>query len=315
MKKLCLKVVEVEQLSPLVKRFRFEDPRGADLPVFSGGAHLTVEMPEGETIRRNSYSLISDPYDGSGYEIAVRREDKGRGGSLYMHTKVAEGDEITVSVPSNLFQLDLRARKHVLIAGGIGITPFLSQLRQLDMEQKPYELHYAARSREEAAGIKLLPQAAHIHVHISEEGSRMDLGAILDGQPLGTHVYTCGPEGLIAAVADQAARLGWPKASVHSEAFTAPPPGEPFEVVIASTGETVHVKADQSLLEALEAAKVEIEYSCRGGGCGRCQTKVTACDGRILHNDHWLSEDERAAQKDIMPCMSRFKGTRLELDL
>ncbi|WP_417254010.1 PDR/VanB family oxidoreductase [Celeribacter sp.] len=313
--KLALKVTEVETLSPLVKRFRFEDPTGAELPVFSGGAHITVEMPEGDIIRRNSYSLISDPYDGSAYEIAVRREDQGRGGSLYMHTKVSEGDDIIVSAPSNLFQLDLRARKHVLIGGGIGITPFLSQLKQLDMEQKPYELHYAVRTRDEAAGLKLLPEAAHIHMHISDEGARMDLGAILDGQPLGTHVYTCGPEGLIEAVADQAARLNWPETAVHSEAFSAPLPGEPFDVVVKSTGQSLTVKADQSLLEALEEAKVEVEYSCRGGACGRCQTKVTACDGRILHNDHWLSEDERAAQQDIMPCMSRFKGTRLELDL
>lgn len=315
MSKLALTVTEVEQLSPLVKRFRFEDPTGAALPVFSGGAHITVEMPEGDTIRRNSYSLISDPYDGSGYEIAVRREDQGRGGSVFMHTKVAEGDAITVSAPANLFQLDLRARKHVLIGGGIGITPFLSQLKQLEMEQKPFDLHYAARSRAEAAALKLLPQAAHIHVHISDEGERMDLGAILDGQPIGTHVYTCGPEGLIQAVGDQAARLGWPVSAVHSEAFTSPPPGEPFDVTVKSSGQTVHVKADQSLLEALEAAQVDVNYSCRGGACGRCETHVTACDGRIEHNDHWLSDDERTAQTKIMPCMSRFKGTRLELDL
>lgn len=315
MTKLTLTVTEIETLSPLVKRFRFEDPKGALLPVFSGGAHITVEIPAGEMIRRNSYSLISDPYDASGYEIAVRREDNGRGGSRYMHTKVSEGDEITLSPPANLFQLDLRARKHVLIAGGIGLTPFLSQLMQLDREQKPYELHYAARSREEAAGLKLLPQAPHVHVHISDEGTRMDLGAVLDGQPLGTHVYTCGPEGLITAVTDQAARLGWPKTTAHSEAFTAPPPGEPFEVLVTSTGKTVNVKADQSLLEALEAAKIEVDYSCRGGACGRCQTGVNACDGQILHYDHRLSAEERAGQKTIIPCMSRFKGARLELDL
>ncbi|MEC7763029.1 MAG: PDR/VanB family oxidoreductase [Pseudomonadota bacterium] len=315
MNKLTLQVTKVEPLSPLVKRFRFEDPNGAGLPVFSGGAHITVEMPEGEIIRRNSYSLVSDPYDGTGYEIAVRREDTGRGGSRYMHEKVSEGDLITISAPKNMFQLDLRARKHVLIAGGIGITPFLSQLRQLDMEQKPFELHYAARSRKEAAGLALLPEAAHVHVHISDEGARMDLGDILDGQPLGTHVYTCGPEGLIKAVADQAARLNWPVSSVHSEAFTSPPPGEPFTVTIASTGQAITVKANQSLLEALEEAKVEIDYSCRGGACGRCETHVSSCDGRILHNDHWLSEDERAAQTKIMPCMSRFRGATLELDL
>ena len=134
----------------------------------------------------------------------------------------------------------------------------------------------------------------------------MDLGEILDGQPLGTHVYTCGPDGLIKAVADQAARLNWPTSSVHSEAFTAPPPGEPFEVTITSTGQKVRVKADQSLLEALEADGIEIDYSCRGGACGRCETSVTACEGRILHHDHWLSDDERARTDEAESLLRRL---------
>lgn len=309
-----LRVTQVEPLSPHVTRFRFEHPEGAALPLFSGGAHVVVEMPDGDTLRRNAYSLISDPMDGSGYEIAVRREDAGRGGSLYMHTKVAVGDELRINPPLNLFALDLRARKHVLIGGGIGITPFLSQLKQLATLQVPYELHYAARSRAEAAGLKLLPQAPHIHVHISDEGNRMDMGAILSGQPLGTHVYTCGPEGLIAGVEDTAARLGWPKGALHSEAFLAPPPGKAFEVTLAKTGQTLTVGPHQSLLEALEEAQVDIPWSCRGGACGQCETHVSSCKGRIEHNDHWLSDDEQAAQTKIMPCVSRFQGEELIID-
>jgi ferredoxin-NADP reductase len=272
-------------------------------------------MPDGETLRRNAYSLISDPYDGSGYEIAVRREDQGRGGSRFMHAMVQPGMQMRVSAPLNLFALDARARKHVLIAGGIGITPFIAQIHQLDRMQQPYELHYAARSTSEAAGLKLLAQAPHIHVHISQEGNRMDLGAILDGQPLGTHVYVCGPEGLIAGVMDAGARLGWPQSVLHSEAFAAPPPGKPFAVTIASSGQVVQVSAHQSLLEALEEAKVDIDWSCRGGACGRCETGVKSCHGQIAHNDHWLSAQERAAQSKIMPCMSRFTGSELVLDL
>ncbi len=315
MSRLSLTVTEIETLSPRVKRFRLEHPDGVALPVFSGGAHVTVEMPDGDVVRRNSYSLISDPHDGSGYEIAVRREDQGRGGSRYMHEKLATGDRLTVTVPANLFGLDLRAARHVLIGGGIGITPFLSQIKDLDRLGQPYELHYAARSRAEAAALRLLPEAAHVHLHISAEGTRMDLAAILDGQPIGTHVYTCGPQALIDAVAAQAADLGWPASAVHSEAFAAPPPGEAFAVVLASSGRRIEVGATQSLLEALEAAGVAPDWSCRGGACGRCETAVTACDGQIQHNDHWLSPQERAAQDRIMPCMSRFKGARLELDL
>jgi ferredoxin-NADP reductase len=309
-----LRVAAVDQLTPLVTRFRFEDPEGKPLPLFSGGAHVVVEMPDGETLRRNAYSLISDPLDGSGYEIAVRREDGGRGGSKFMHTQVAAGDVMRVSTPLNLFALDLRARKHVLIAGGIGITPFVAQLKQILRLQIPFELHYAARSRAEAAGLSMLPDLPQINVHISDEGNRMDLGAILSGQPVGTHVYTCGPEGLIAAVDETAARLNWPGDMLHAEAFLAPPPGQPFDVTLASTGQTITVGAHESLLEALERAEIDIDWSCRGGACGRCETGVKSCHGRIEHHDHWLEDSEKSAQQKIMPCVSRFVGQELILE-
>ncbi len=314
MSALTLRVTEITPLSPLVTRFRFEHPEGAGLPLFSGGAHVVVEMPDAGVLRRNAYSLISDPLDGSGYEIAVRREDGGRGGSRFLHTKVSVGDLLRVNLPVNLFALDLRAKKQLMIAGGIGITPFLAQLKQIARLQIPFELHYAARSRAEAAGVALLPDLPQIHVHISDEGNRMDLGAILSGQPLGTHVYTCGPEGLIAAVDETAARLGWPKGALHSEAFLAPPPGAPFTVTLKS-GREIEVGAHQSLLEALEAAEVAVDWSCRGGACGRCETGVSACHGRIEHHDHWLSDEEKASQTKIMPCVSRFVGETLTLDL
>ncbi|QUS37248.1 PDR/VanB family oxidoreductase [Falsirhodobacter algicola] len=314
MNALELRVAAVDPISPLVTRFRFEHPEGATLPPFSGGAHVVVEMPDDGILRRNAYSLISDPLDGRAYEIAVRREDTGRGGSRFMHHRVKAGDMLRVTRPINLFSLDLRARKHVLIGGGIGITPFLAQLAQLTRLQAPFELHYAARTRSEAAGLSLLPDMPQVHVHISDEGNRMDLGAILGHQPLGTHVYTCGPEGLIAAVDDTAARLGWPRGALHSEAFLAPPPGTPFAVTLAS-GRRIEVGPHESLLEALEAAEVPVDWSCRGGACGRCETRVAACHGRIEHNDHWLTDDEKAAQTKIMPCVSRFAGETLTLDL
>ncbi|MFT4013954.1 MAG: PDR/VanB family oxidoreductase [Paracoccus sp. (in: a-proteobacteria)] len=309
-----LRVAEVTPLSPLVSRFRLECPEGGALPLFSGGAHVVVEMPDGGTLRRNAYSLISDPMDGSGYEIAVRREDAGRGGSRFMHGRVAAGDLLRVGAPVNLFSLDLRARRHVLIAGGIGITPFAAQIRQLQRLQLPFELHYSARSRAEAAGLRLLPDLPQVHIHISDEGNRLNIGAVLSGQPLGTHVYTCGPEGLITAVAATAARLGWPRDALHAEAFLSPPPGAAFEVTLALSGKTITVGPHQSLLEAMEEAQVEAPWLCRGGACGQCETAVLSCKGRIEHHDHWLTDAEKAGQQKIMPCVSRFQGDDLTID-
>ncbi|WP_339109731.1 PDR/VanB family oxidoreductase [Thioclava sp. GXIMD4216] len=310
---LSLTVTRVQALTPQVKLFRFE--AATPLPLFSGGAHIVVEMPDGDVLRRNSYSLISDPHDPSGYEIAVRLDPQGRGGSRFLHEKVREGDRLRVSMPANLFAIDPRAKRHLLIAGGIGITPFLAQIRQLDRLNLDWALHYAAPSRKEAAALGLLPRSSRISLHFSDEGNRMDLATLLDGQPAGTHVFCCGPEGLITAVEATAARLGWPQSHLHSEAFAAPPPGAAFSVTLGRSGRTLTVGPHQSLLEAIEAADVPIDWSCRGGACGRCETAVRACHGRILHHDHWLSEDERAAQTKIMPCMSRFLGEDLTLDL
>lgn len=299
-----------ETLSPRITRFRFEHPEGRPLPLFSGGAHVMVEMQDGDILRRNAYSLISDPEDGSGYEIAVQREDQGRGGSLFMHEKARPGDLMRVGLPVNLFALNLTARKHLLIAGGVGITPFIAQTRELQRLGLPYELHYAVRARDELAALPLLPEG--VHVHVSAEGSRMDLDAILSEQPLGTHLYVCASDRMISTVLDTAQSLGWPRDALHSEEFLAPAPGEPFQVFCARSHKTLTVGTHESLLEALENAGIDAPWLCRGGACGQCETDVIACDGTIEHHDHWLEPEERA--RKIMPCVSRFRGQLLTID-
>lgn len=299
-----------ETLSPRITRFRFERPDKGPLPLFSGGAHVMVEMQDGDILRRNAYSLISDPEDGSGYEIAVQREDQGRGGSLFMHEKARPGDLMRVGLPVNLFALNLTARKHLLIAGGVGITPFIAQTRELQRLGLPYELHYAVRARDELAALPLLPEG--VHVHVSAEGSRMDLGAMLSAQPLGTHLYVCASDRMISTVLDSALALGWPRDALHSEEFLAPAPGEPFQVFCARSHKTLTVGAHESLLEALENAGIDAPWLCRGGACGQCETDVIACDGTIEHHDHWLEPEERA--RKIMPCVSRFRGQLLTID-
>ncbi|ARC35235.1 oxidoreductase (plasmid) [Paracoccus yeei] len=299
-----------ETLSPRITRFRFERPDGGPLPLFSGGAHVMVEMQDGDILRRNAYSLISDPEDGSGYEIAVQREDQGRGGSLFMHEQARPGMVMRIGSPVNLFGLNLMARKHLLIAGGVGITPFIAQTRELQRLGLPYELHYAVRARDELAALPLLPEG--VHVHVSAEGSRMDLGAMLSAQPLGTHLYACASDRMISTVLDTAQSLGWPKDALHSEEFLAPAPGEPFQVFCARSHKTLTVGAHESLLEALENAGIDAPWLCRGGACGQCETDVIACDGTIEHHDHWLEPSER--DRKIMPCVSRFRGQLLTID-
>lgn len=314
--KIPVTVAEVAEVNPLIKRFRFVRSDGGVLPTFSGGAHIVVDMDDHGTRRLNPYSLMSDPGDTSSYAISVRRDDQGRGGSLFMHRHVRPGLQMDIGHPVNLFPLDLRGRKHLMIAGGIGITPFLAQMAQLAAQGEKFELHYAARTRPLMAYADALEASYgdRAHLYFDDEGTAIDLPRLLGGQPFGTHLYVCGPKPMLTWVLSTARQMGWPDGAVHHEEFLAPPVGKPFDVELRQSGKRFTVAGNQSLLEAIEAAGVEAPYLCRGGACGQCETDVIACDGDIDHNDHWLTDDQKASGQKIMPCVSRFRGKTLVLD-
>ncbi len=314
--KIPVRVDDVVKVNDLVTRFKFVRRDGGLLPTFSGGAHTVVEMDDNGIKRLNPYSLMSDPMDQTAFTISVRRDDVGRGGSLFMHNKVKPGLEMVISNPVNLFSLDLRARKHLMIAGGIGITPFLAQIKELTALNGRFELHYSVRTPSLGSYVDELTERhpTNVHIYYDDRKQVIDLEHLLDGQPLGTHLYVCGPKGMIDWVRGKAAELGWPREAVHHEEFLAPKSGKPFEVKLAVSNKVITVGEHQSLLEAIEAAGVDAPYLCRGGACGQCETNVIGYDGKFLHNDHWLEKEDRASGKKIMPCVSRFEGKTLVLD-
>ena len=307
-------VSAVLPLNDLVTRFEFKRKDGNRFPTFSAGAHTVVHMRDGDRQRLNPYSLMSDPADTETYAISVRRDDEGRGGSLFMHNNVKVGDAMEITYPVNLFSLDLRAKKHVFLAGGIGITPFMAMIAQLERSSDPWELHYSVRT--EALGTyvdQLVSKYPNkVRFYYDDQSQSIDLENLLDGQPLGTNVYVCGPKGMIDWVHKTAAAAGWPDANVHSEEFTAPQPGKEFQVRLCRSEKTITVGENESLLEAMEREGVDAPFLCRGGACGQCETNVVSSDGEFIHRDHWLEPDERGNK--IMPCVSRFIGKSLEID-
>jgi dimethylamine monooxygenase subunit B len=314
---LAVEVAAIEQVTPLIKHFKFASADGGPLPAFSGGSHIIVVMHGAARMHRNPYSLLSSPRELDHYEIGVRRMEESRGGSHFMHDQVRVGSRLEIAHPVNLFALDKIARKHVLLAGGIGITPFLAQLEDLHDGAVPYELHYSVRSPEHAAFLGPLREreGEKVRMYYDSENQAVDFDGLLSNQPLGTHVYVCGPAGLINKVVATAKACGWPDSHVHWEQFSAPPVGDAFDVFLSRSRLTVHVPHDQSLMESIEAAGVEVPYLCRGGVCGYCHTRVLELDGELLHNDHFLSDAEKAKGNSIMPCVSRARCKSLVLDL
>jgi ferredoxin-NADP reductase len=306
---------DVETLAPRIKQLTLTAADNGPLPAFSGGSHINLRLPAGAATLNNSYSLIGSSDRTSSYQIAVQLAEESRGGSHFLHSLEPACGRIRASYPSNSFPLVRTARRHVFIAGGIGITPFLTLIEDADAAGIPWELHYAVRSRQSAAFIERLQSGyqARVRIYAADERERLNLNSILRDQRLGTHAYVCGPERLIGATLETALELGWPESYVHFEYFQSAAAGDPFTVELARTGRTIHIDSGVSLLEGLEAAGVEVNYSCRGGVCGACETAVLS--GVAEHRDHFLSEEVKTLGKAIMPCVSRARSERLVLDL
>jgi tetrachlorobenzoquinone reductase len=291
------------------------DPSGAALPTWKPGAHVALHLPNGLV---REYSLCSDPYDSTQWTVAVLHTPDSRGGSAYIHESLPVGAHIPVDGPRNAFHLD-EGPKHFLIAGGIGITPILPMVRELQARGAEWSLLYTGRSRKTMAFLPAVEQLPRerLHVHVDEENGRYpDLKAILHSQDPRTLVYCCGPTPLMDAVAEGMEDPGL----LRLERFKAPeralPPGETdqaFDVVLHSSGERIAVGPDDSVLDALEAAGVAVESSCTEGICGTCETKVIS--GDVDHRDFLLTPEEHEAAGTMMVCVSRCRGRELVLDL
>lgn len=311
---LRLEALSVELAAPDIVHVVLAADDGSSLPPFAPGSHIVLECGGVQ----NAYSLVNSGIAPACYEIAVRLDRSGKGGSAFVHT-LRPGDVVESTLPRGSFQPVATATKHLLVAGGIGITPILAHARAAAFWGECAEVVYSARPGSAAFVDELtaLCEAAGFPLHLVNAPDELVslMTRLLSSQPVGTHVYTCGPAGMIEAVAERAAGAGWPAARVHSEAFSAGDldPGEPFLVRLARSGRTVAVPAGVSMLSALEQAGVQTPSLCRTGVCGECRIPVTG--GRPLHRDLVLTAAERAEGREVLPCVSRCAGDELEVEL
>lgn len=324
---LELVVAGIAELGAGVRSLALRDPRGGPLPSFAPGSSISVQVGDtqaGATPVRNSYSLTGPGRCPDEYTISVRLDCSGRGGSRWMHER-SVGDRVTVSEPSSAFPPVLSARHHLLVAGGIGVTPILSHARAAAQWGRSFEVVYAyseggGAHREELEELS----AGRLTVCGSREELRTHLQEALIDQPLGAHLYVCGPVAMIDAVRSAARVAGWLESRIHAEAFTAPAlePGEPFDARLLGLGRTIRVESGTTLLDALLAENVPVPNLCRQGVCGECRVPVRVVPGSgkaetasIDHRDSFLTDEEKDRGDCLMPCVSRPRGEILELEL
>ena len=306
-------VAGIEQGGAGIKVFTLADPDQWELPPFKPGAHIDLHLPNGLV---RTYSLCNEPADNTRYVIAVKREADGRGGSRALHDEIGIGDVIGVSLPRGGLEPCADITRHVFVAGGIGVTPFLSMARHLERtRQTDFTLHLIVRE-EVPLGAHLAPliDAGRVVVHRTSRTGRPDLAELVGDAGPETLVACCGPEDMT----DDFERVtaAWPAAHVHIERFVAPPPvidpdAKPFTVSLARTGIEVQVRAGQTMIAALQEGGVDIATSCCGGICGAC--KVGWIEGKPVHRDRILSPYER--ERYLMVCVAGSDADRLVLDL
>jgi phthalate 4,5-dioxygenase reductase component len=310
-----LRVERAEPAAEGIQLLELRDPTGGQLPPFTPGAHLSVQLPDG---RRRSYSLCGDPADRSRYRIAVKRDQAGRGGSVNLVDTVRPGDTLLVSPPRNLFELAAAAPSYIFVAGGIGITPIMSMIAWVRANgAKPFRLYYLTRTAEGTAfrtelSAPDLRDSVVIHHDAGDPAAAFDLWPVFE-EPGKAHIYCCGPRPLMDAVRDMTGH--WPSSQVHFEDFGSDlvrPRADdaPFTVRLARSGATLAVPVGTTILEAMRAHGLHVPSSCESGTCGTCRTGLLA--GRADHRDLVLSPAERAGS--IMVCVSRAPGGELLLD-
>lgn len=308
--KLVLDQAKAETSLTRVMTFRSDDP----LPVYAPGAHMEFDL--GDAGKR-CYSLVDWPDSSSDvYSVAVQREDAGEGGSIAMH-QLSVGQSIEASPPRNNFKLIDGSQPVLLLAGGIGITPLISMATQLQQQGRAFQLHYCARDATRMAFAHALNNAFDKSVFLHPDDTRpLNLDSLMSSQANNTTVYLCGPRGMIDAARQAAMEAGIAEAAIHIELFSSAGPrnaDSAFEVEVSSTGQVVNVAKDQSIIEALESAGLDVMYDCQRGDCGICQCDVIS--GIPDHRDVVLSDEEKASGKVMQICVSRAKSPRLVIDI
>lgn len=317
------------------KTFVFRRADGEAFPYFRAGQYLSLKLPlEGSFVTR-AYSLCSSPKDALKGRAAITvRSNPGGFAADKLLAALKPGDEVIASDPQGFFYYeDLRDAKHVVgLAGGSGITPFLSMAYALRDGAEDFELTllYGSRDEESILFKKELDEVAAacpkfrvVHVLSDEEKAGYEHGFITAElikkyAPADDYsVFMCGPKAMYAFEEGEMKKLGLPKRryrmemsgdylhAADSAGFPAEKKGAEFTLTVDIRGEkqTVPCKAEESLLWAMERAGIKAPSHCRSGECGWCHS-------RLVSGDVYIPEDadgRRMADKKfgwIHPCCS-----------
>ena len=305
---------EVRDLSPDIRLFEIE-PAGDFVPP-TPGSHFNIGVQINGRPDVRNYSAVVFGTDGL-YRIVVKRLPESRGGSAYMWS-LLPGAQLTISTPGNHFELSRGRPEYLLLAGGIGITPIFTMTLALAEAGANFRLLYAARHREDLALADDLQQRIgnRLEVFVSSEGRRVNIAAEIARLGRGGEFYLCGPIGMLEDAKREWQRSGRPVDQLRFETFgnSGRFASEQFKVKIPRLGREIDVPVNQTMLDALESAGIEMIFDCRKGECGLCALPILEVEGIVDHRDVFFSDEEKAANTKLCTCVSRVIGGSITID-
>ncbi len=302
-KKIAVTVVEIVDETASAKTFRLA-PEDGYLPPFRAGQYVNWEVTIGNVKTGRAFSISSPPHQRGFYELTVRRMSEGFV-SHYLLDKVRVGDRFTISGPAGAFYHEplIDTKELVFIAGGSGVTPFRSIIREAAERGRDLSiwLVYGSRTDEDVIFGEELARIAKHHPHVkyrlvvSEPSARYkgktgfitaDVIREFVGDVKGKTFYLCGPELMYRFVGPELSKLGVSPRRVRRESYGPPADvtkesGWPTDItadrrfkVIVNGEATIEARAGEPLIVALERAGLIVPSLCRSGECSLCRTKI-----------------------------------------
>lgn len=293
------RIVEKRRETSKVTAFVLEATEELECPApVEPGSHVRVKLG-GKLVR--AYSVVGGT--SNKFELGIALDPESRGGSRFLHQKTAIGDVLTVGPITSSFPLSKDADRHIIIAGGIGITAFLAALSFLRESSANYEVHFAV-AEEVPFLSRITPLASNATIYNKSRGQKLDLKIVLSRADENTHIYCCGPQRLMDGVEAAAKEYGIRPSSVHFEQFAVSTSGDPFTAELKESGKIIEIDGNQTLLDVLRGVGMDVDSSCEAGNCGTC--RVSVCSGRIEHRGTGLLESEKSEM--MLSCVSRGIG-------
>lgn len=330
--RLRVEVAEMIEETPSTTTLRLV-PTDSPLFPFRAGQFLTLFLTVDGVKTSRAYSISSAPTRGDSVDITVRRMPEGFV-SKYLVDEVREGDEFEVSGPGGFFYHEPLADTDdlVFLAGGSGVTPFMSMIRNAIELESDVDIHLIYGSRtpddvifwDELSALACLQNGVSVNLVLSEPPENYEgVCGLLDAQVIGELVgdvsgktfFMCGPLAMYGLCGPALETLGVPARRIKKEASGPPPdismmdgwpreidPGESFTLKIADTRRRFEVRAGEPLLNSLERNGIELDNLCRSGECGVCRAGLV--DGRVFMPAPVSVRKSDLAYGYIHPCMS-----------